>query len=192
MTCVASRHSGPTTSLVKTVHIMKRSVDDSINPTESIKRTKSGHGEVTFDVSKQRSATDVYEHGVTDSEDSFLTFRVSMKWDHIPGKYHLQAQESAGQLSYTYDVFFLHQCARFFNSTGVQFDFGDTIRLSLRGAKVAKKPRESSSSKGLPMSITYESGVCLEFVKKKQPLASGSVINFWPGSSCIIVYSEQC
>ncbi|KAI0086229.1 hypothetical protein BDY19DRAFT_962069 [Irpex rosettiformis] len=162
---------------------MKRSREDVYKDPNATKKNKPGQlrdtvtpSEVSFDVSKKRKATEVYEDELGINQDGFLAFKVNMKWDKDPEKLHLLALDQAANASF--DVFFLRPCVQFFKSIGLSFDFGDVVHLSLKGASVKKKPRHSSGSRPL-MDITYESGVCLEFVTKKQPLAVESPINSW-------------
>ncbi|KAI0683714.1 hypothetical protein BC835DRAFT_1423045 [Cytidiella melzeri] len=130
--------------------------------------------ELIFDASKQLSATDVYEHGLV--EDAFLAFEVSMKWGNDGKKARIQAQSTD---KVRYHVSFLGPCARYFSAIGLQFHIGDTVLLSLKGASLEKKPYSSSSLTTLPIEISFESGVCLKFHSKKQPLAIGTFVNWW-------------
>ncbi|KAI0345219.1 hypothetical protein BDW22DRAFT_1354123 [Trametopsis cervina] len=130
-----------------------------------------------FTSSNLCKATDIHEHGVR--EDGYLVFRVYMKWDKDPARVHIQAQSNESKDVVRFDVFFQGTCARYFQSTGLQFDIGDVVWLSLRGASINKKTSSKASMKTLPMDLIYDTGVCLRFEAKKKPLPAGMVVDSW-------------
>lgn len=121
----------------------------------------------------QRKVVDIHEHG--NDPEGFIQVEVCMKWPNQP---RIQALAVENGQTVKFEIVFRGLCAEHFKAIGLGFDFRDALYLSLEGATIQKK---SVASKGcLPMIVIYSDGVRLKFNKKKRPLETGPLVDYWP------------
>lgn len=140
-----------------------------------------GSDPLAFDITRQRRAADICERGT--EEDGYVSFRIYMRWDKYPEKLGLQTESMVDGDVVRFDVFFEGPCLRYLRSIGFQFDFGDRVCLSLKGATIHRKSLSKASTQTLPMELVYSSGVRFKLERKKQVLPSIIVVDSWPCES---------
>lgn len=128
-----------------------------------------------FRASLQRKATDIPTHGVDDT--GFIQAKIMMKWPVVQGRVRLEVSVSEDAVAKHFYVVFSGPCPAFFNSIGLKFAIGDSIRLSLQDVTVEQVT--AGHSKFLPMQLHYDRGVRMQVLGKKASVAT--LVDYWQG-----------
>ncbi|TCD67277.1 hypothetical protein EIP91_000299 [Steccherinum ochraceum] len=159
---------------------MKRSVEDGDEVLAKRPRQDSpSDASDPFRESLARKASDIPRDGV--DESGFIEGKIAMRWPAIDGRVRINMEVTEDGQPRRFEVGFSGVCLNYFNSIGLSFDIGDYLKLSLKAASVKHLPL--TSAKTLPMQLEYLNGTCMKFVRKKSPLSSGSLVDFWATSS---------
>lgn len=137
-----------------------------------------------FQPTQRRKATDICEQGCDGT--GYLEGRVQMKWPVVSGKLRIRMEsQENGQVS-RFEVNFIGTCVTMLLSSGFNFDIGDVIQVSLKGAE--RKMLKNSNSMGLPMELTYQEKLAIRFLKRAQPLAPLLSINNITSTCCSLIW----
>lgn len=138
-----------------------------------------------FQPNQRRKAIDICEQGCDGT--GYLEGRVKMKWPFLSGKARISMESpEAGQVS-RFEVNFIEASAATLMSAGVQFEVGDMIQLSLKGAE--QKLLKHSSSKGLPMELIYRNKLALRFLSRTKPSAPLLSVDTFVGMFLYLTHS---
>ncbi|KAJ3555854.1 hypothetical protein NM688_g2350 [Phlebia brevispora] len=128
-----------------------------------------------------RSAREIYANITKPDLRGCLRVTVVMRWKH-PDHLLVHAEITEDNGLFRFDINLTGACFAYFTSNNISIDPKDKLYVALKGVKLERTSRPTSTNfkwTVLPMALTYDEGLLLQFLEKHHPGPVGIVIDTW-------------